>query len=59
VEGIVLTPNCATSKLVISRYVECVVDGGHHGEEVCQDSQDLIGNDGILVMGVSLGEGID
>lgn len=56
----VLTPDGVT--LVLSNIVwavESVVDGGDNDEEPREDREDLVGPDGLRVVGVALGEGVD
>ena len=56
----VLTPDGVT--LVLSNIVwavEGVVDGRDNDEEPREDGEDLVGPDGLCVVGVALGEWVD
>lgn len=60
VVGTVLTPDGVT--LVLSNIVwavKSVVDGGDNNEEPREDGEDLVGPDGLRIVGVAFREWVD
>ncbi len=56
---VILFPDPASRPDAIVRAVEGIVEGDDEGQQPSEDSQDLVSDDGVLGVGIALGEGID
>ena len=55
----VLTPDCSLLSDIVVWGVDGIVDAADDSKEPCQNSKDLVPEDGLRVVGLSLGERVD
>lgn len=56
---IILSPDLTSRPDAIVGAVEGIVEGDDDGHQPCDGGQHLVRDDGVLGMGLALGEGID
>lgn len=56
---LVLVPDSAANGVAIVRLLDAVVNRDNDRQQPGEDGQDLVGDDGVGILGFLLGEGVD